>query len=270
MLASVFLIASSVHSQTVARRQAWQQSGPDNIAFDRLDPFVPIRMGATLNPAPASTPGGVVPVSQLHIPGKALKEYERSEKAFRSGDLTSSATHLQKALEIYPQFVNAHNALGLRYFQLGEYEKALGEHQSAIAVSPTDRDAHTNLSLDLLLLNRYSEAETEARRALELDPQSSGPRYMLGRALIAQLQVTPEAMRMLTESQDAFPNAALVLAQLHFVRGNADETMKDLRHYLRAPADRDNQHKAQCWLAQLSGETPDPGCSDVPGRPSFK
>lgn len=270
LLASVFLSASSLHGQIAARRQAWQQSGPDNIAFDRLDPFAAIRMGATLNPAPAPAPAGVVPVSQLHIPGKALKEYERSEKAFRSGDLTSSASHLQKALEIYPQFVSAHNALGLRYLQFREYEKALSEHKSAIALSPTDRDAHSALSLDLLLLNRYSEAAAEARHALELDPQSSAPRYVLGRALIAQLQVTPEAMRMLKESQDAFPNASLVLAQLHFVLGNPDETINDLRHYLRAPAERDNQHKAECWLARLSGETPDASCSDVPGRPSFK
>jgi tetratricopeptide (TPR) repeat protein len=212
----------------------------------------------------------VVSASQLHIPGKALKEYERSQKAYRSGDLTSSAAHLQKALEIYPQFVSAHNALGLRYVQLREFDKALDEHQSAVALNEADGEVHSDLSLDLLLLNRYRDAEAEARRALEITPQASGPRYVLGRALIAQLQVTPEALRMLQESQDAFPNASLVLAQLHFTFGNTEETINDLRHYLRAPAQRDNQHKAKCWIAQLTGETPGASCSDVPSRPSFK
>jgi len=268
LLASLSFLASNLLAQSAPRRQVWQPAGQDNVAFDRLDRFASIRMAATPNPTPP--PGGVVPVSQLHIPGKALKEYERSQKAFHSGDITSSATHLQKALEIYPQFVSAHNALGLRYVQFHEYDKALAEHQSAVAISPNDGEAHTNLSLDLLLLNRYSEAEAEARHALELDPQTPGPRYVLGRTLIAQLQVTPEAIRMLKESQDAFPNASLVLAQLHFVLGNAEETVNDLRHYLRAPTDRDNQHKAECWLARLTGETPDASCSDVPGRPSFR
>jgi len=75
---------------------------------------------------------------------------------------------------------------------------------------------------------------------------------------------------MLKESQDAFPNASLVLAQLHFIQGNPDETINDLRHYLRRPVEPDNKHKAECWLARLTGQSPDPGCSDVPGRPSFK
>jgi tetratricopeptide (TPR) repeat protein len=269
LLAFVFFAVSGLHAQIAPRRQAaWQQAGPDNIAFDRIDPFAAMRREAAVNPAP--TPGGIVAASQLHIPGKALKEYQRSEKAYNSGDLASSVAHLQKALGIYPQFVGAHNALGLRYVQSHEYEKALGEHQSALALSPADSDAHSDLSLDLLLLNRYSEAEAEARYALQLAPQATGPRYVLGRALIAQLQVTPEAIRMLSESQDAFPNASLVLAQLHFVLGNADETIKDLRHYLRNPAQNDNKHKAECWLARLSGETPDASCSDAPGRPSFK
>ena len=267
VIGPIVKISKPAH-RVVHYKQVRQQAVTDNVGFDRLDPFSAIRIGAALNPTPA--PGAIIPASQLHIPGKALKEYQRSQKAFHSGNLTSSANHLQKAIEIYPQFVSAHNALGLRYVQFRQYEKAIGEHQSSVALSPSDGEAHADLSLDLLLLNRYAEAEAEARRALELDPRASGPRYVLGRALIAQLEVTPEAMRMLKETENTFPNASLVLAQLHFALGNADETINDLRHYLRAPADDHNQHKAECWLARLTSATPDAGCSDVPGRPSFK
>lgn len=267
MLASAFF-ASTLQAQS-PHRHAWQQNGPDNVPFDRLDAFSEIRMGAA-NPASVAG-GGIVPSSQLQVPGKALKEYERAQKAYHSGDLSSSASHLQKAIEIYPRFVGAHNALGLRYIQLRDYEKALGEHQSALALSPTDSEARADLSLDLLLLNRYPEAEAEARRALQIAPQASGPRYVLGRALIAQLHVTPEALQMLKESQNEFANASLVLAQLHFVLGNSGETINDLRSYLRSPrAESDNKHKAECWLARLTGQIPDASCADVPGRPSFK
>jgi len=267
LLASLFF-ASSLHAQVSPRRQVWQQTGPDNAAFDGTNPFARMRV-STVDPA-AAPPGGVIPASQLRIPGKALKEYERSLKAYGSGDLSSSTEHLQKALEIYPQFLRAHNDLGLRYVQMRQFDKALAEHRSAVAIGPADSDAHADLALDLLLLNRYSEAESEARQSLNLAPSKSGPRYVLGRALIAQRQATPEAMRMLKESEDAFPNASLVLAQIHSTLGNADETINELRHYLRAPADRENQHKAECWLARLSGQSVDPSCSDVPGRPSFK
>lgn len=266
LLASVFFV-SSLHAQ-VSRRQTWQQP-TDKAVFDRVDPFATIHAAAAVNPNPAPS-GGIIPASQLLIPGKALKEYDHSLKAYKSGDLLSSTAHLQKALEIYPQFLRARNALGLRYMQMREYEKALAEHQFAIALSPTDSDAHANLSLDLLLLNRNSEAEREARQSLNLAPQATGPRYVLGRALIAQHQFTPEALRMLKESESAFPNASLVLAQIRFTLGNADETIHELRQYLRAPTDRENRHKAECWLARLTGQPEDAGCSDVPGRPSFK
>ena len=267
LLASL-LFVSSLHAQTSPRRQTWQQAGPDNAAFDRIDPLASIRVSA-VNPN-SGPPGGIIPASQLHIPGKALKEYDRSLKAYNSGDLLSSTEHLHKALQIYPQFLRARNALGLRYVQMRQYEKALAEHQSAVALSPTDSDAHADLSLDLLLLNRNGEAEREARQSLSLAPQATGPRYVLGRALIAQRQLTPEALRMLKESENAFPNASLVLAQIQFTLGNVDETIHELRQYLRAPAERENQHKAECWLARLTGPIEDVTCSDVAGRPSFK
>jgi tetratricopeptide (TPR) repeat protein len=268
LLAAVFLIPS-LHAQ-VSRRQTWQQqSNPDNTAFDRVDPFATIHGVAAVNPNPAPS-GGIIPASQLLIPGKALKEYDRSLKAYNSGDLASSAEHLQKALEIYPQFLRARNALGLRYMQMREYEKALAEHQFAVTLSPADSDAHADLSLDLLLLNRNSEAEREARQSLNLAPQATGPRYFLGRALIAQHQFTPEALRMLKESENAFPNASLVLAQVYFTSGNTDETINHLRQYLRAPTERENQHKAECWLASLTGHPVDAACADVPARPAFK
>ena len=267
VLLAQLLFVSSLHAQTAPRRQL-QQAGPDNAAFDRIDPFATLRVPA-VNPS-APPPGGMIPASQLHIPGKARKEYDRSLKAYNSGDLLSSTEHLQKALQIYPQFLRARNALGLRYVQMRQYQEALAEHQSSVALSPTDSDAHADLALDFLLLHRNSEAEREARQSLSLAPQATGPRYILGRALIAQRQLTPEAIRMLKESENAFPNASLVLAQIHFTLGNADETILELREYLRAPAERENAHKAECWLASLTGQTEDVTCSDVSGRPSFK
>src|SRR5947209_17415388 len=134
LLASLFFV-SNLQAQVSPRRQILQQQvGPNNAAFDRSDPFARIRVPSV---APGATPpGGIIPASQLHIPGKALKEYDRSLKAYGSGDLFSSAEHLQKALEIYPQFLRARNALGLRYVQMRQYDKALAEHQSAVAISP--------------------------------------------------------------------------------------------------------------------------------------
>jgi tetratricopeptide (TPR) repeat protein len=198
-----------------------------------------------------------------------VKEFERAQKAFRSGDIPTSAEHLQKALQIYPDFLLAHNALGLRYMQLGEYQKALAEHELALSLDPRSPQTRQDLCFVLLLLNRNQEAETEARQALELDSKLVAAPYVLGRALVAQRRATPEALDMLRRSENLFPDASLVLAQIHFAAGRTDQVIAELRQYLRAPLDADNKQKAECWVAQLSQQSLPAGCPAGVTRPSF-
>lgn len=199
-----------------------------------------------------------------------MKEFERSQKAFRSGDVHTSVEHLQNALQIYPDFIQAHNALGVRFIQLGKYQEALAEHQAALSLDPLSAVTHQDISFVLLLLNRNKEAEDEARESLNLDSRLVSSRYVLGRALIGQGRFTPEGMEMLRQSADAYPDASLVLAQIHFTRGQTDQVVADLRNYLRAPLDADNKQKAECWVAQLSQQPLPAGCPAGVTRPSFQ
>jgi tetratricopeptide (TPR) repeat protein len=274
VLLFAFFFASNLQGQ--ARRGPLPVRDPATVnggiaSLDSTD-----RLAATrerLEPAPA-TPGPAagnrIPVSQLRIPSKAIKEFERSQKANQSGDVRASAEHLRKALEIYPDFIQAHNALGLRFIQLGQYQQAVTEHELALSLDPHSAQTHLDLSLALLLLNRTQEAEAEARQSLDLDSQAVAARYVLARALLAQRRATPEAMEMLRQSENAFPDASLVLAQVHFATGRTDETIADLRRYLRAPSDADNKQKAECWVAQLSHQPSPAGCPAEATRPSFR
>jgi hypothetical protein len=92
---------------------------------------------------------------------------------------------------------------------------------------------------------------------------------VLGRSLVAQRHATPEALELLHQSEVAFPDASLVLAQIHFTWGQTDQVIVDLRHYLRAPVNADNKHKAECWAAQLSKQSLPAGCPAEVTRPSF-
>lgn len=233
---------------------------------------VRMRANPPVDPARKAYPQGaaLVPASQLSIPPKAAKEFERSQKAFQSGDRASSTAHLQKALHIYPDFIDAHNALGLRFLQTGQYDKALAEHERAVAVDSHVAQTHEYLALALLTLNRPQQSEAEARQSLDLDPQVPGSRYILARALIGQGQITPEAIGMLRQAEDAIPNASLVLAQIYFSAGKSDQVVEELRRYLKAPVDADNKQRAECWVAQLSGESLPTGCPAGVTRPSFR
>jgi tetratricopeptide (TPR) repeat protein len=271
-LVFTFVFASNLHAQA-SRSPVWAP-GAVNGWTTSLDVTDPARVRLARPESNGETPSPhasyAVPVSQLRIPSKALKEFERSQTAFQSGDLRASAEHLQKALQIYPDFIQAHNSLGVRFVQLHEYQKALIEHQTALSLDPHSALTHQDLSFALLLLNRNQEAEAEARQSLDLDSQLVVSHYVLGRAVIAQGHVTPEAIEMLRKSESAFPDASLVLAQIHFIMGQNDQVIAELRHYLRAPVDLDNKRKAECWVAQLSQQPLPAGCPAEVTRPSFR
>jgi len=274
MIVSLFIVlffASQLAAQrALARRPIGTSSAVEFRTYlDSNDPLSLFHMPES-NRAPKPPSANSVPVTQLRIPSKAMKEFERARKAFESGDIRTSADHLQRAVQIYPDFIEGHNALGLRFVQIGEYQKAVTEHEIALSLDPRNAQTHQDLSLALLLTNRNQEAETEARQALHLDPQPAASRYFLARALIGQGHFTPEAIQLLHQSEHTFPNASLVLAQIHFTEGRTEQVIAALNRYLQAPPDPDNKQKAECWVAQLSQQPVPTGCPTEVTRPSFR
>jgi tetratricopeptide (TPR) repeat protein len=195
--------------------------------------------------------GETVSLGELRIPPKAIKEIQRSQTALRSGDVRSSAAHLERALQIYPQSLEVHNNLGSRYIDLHEYKKAAVEFQKAIDIDPRVMQPFNNLSVALFLLQRYPDAEAAARRALDLDPRNPTSRYMLGCILATDKRNPVEAMELLRQTRREFPDSRLLLAEILVRRGAISEAENELRDYLAVPGAEKKQN-VERWLARLT------------------
>ena len=195
----------------------------------------------------------MVSVGDLVVPPKAAKEFDRSMKAFQSGDFLSAAGHLEKAIHIDPVFVQAHNNLGATYVNLREYDSAVIQFQKAIELAPNLEEPYHNLGLALLLLRRFPEAEVAVRHALDISPQRSSARYTLGRILAMEGSNTPEAVDLLSQAATELPEARLPLAQVLLNQGAVDQAIAQLRAYLKDP-DPQKKQVVECWLAQLVKE----------------
>jgi tetratricopeptide (TPR) repeat protein len=195
--------------------------------------------------------GDTISVRDLLIPRKALKELQRSQSALQSGDTRSSARHLEKALQIYPNYLAGHNSLGARYIELHKYEKAAAEFQKAIDIDPRVMPPVNNLSVVLFLLQRYAEAEAAARRAHDLDLHDLTACYMLGAILTTENRNPEEAMEMLRQTRSEFPDARLLLAKILVRRGDMEGAKKELRDYLLLP-DAEKRQNVERWLARLA------------------
>lgn len=78
----------------------------------------------------------------------------------------------QKSLAVNPDYVEAHNALGVIYSSQKQYALALEHFQKAIELTPTATYLHNNLGYAYLLQERYGEAATAFEEALHFDPQN--------------------------------------------------------------------------------------------------
>jgi tetratricopeptide (TPR) repeat protein len=218
-------------------------------------PFATVPSGQPINSGRNAQPGmaGTVSVNELKVPAKAIHELEQSLKAYKSGDLRGSATHLEKVLSIDPQYYPAHNALGRLYVRLHEYEKALGEFEKATAAEPGSAQERHNLSATLCLLKRYPESESAARATLQLDPMRATTQYVLANALIGEGHVNDEVVALLKQSSAEVPNARLVLAHALIRRGAKEEAKEELRAYLATPGapGKDDVRK---WVEELESE----------------
>lgn len=215
----------------------------DPLAESEIPPDVP-------TPAVKAAPvGDTVSVRSLQLPPGAIKEFRRSEKCVGTGDFSCAAHHLEKALRVDPQFVEAHNNLGASYLQLSRYQDAIGEFKAAIALDEKMAASYRNMSLALFTLRRYAEAETAARQALTLNPKQKAAQYSLGRALAAEGSASPEAEQLLRGSLTDFPDARLSLAQVLMNRCANLDAAKELRSYLDTnEVQPETRRKVQAWI----------------------
>ena len=188
----------------------------------------------------------------LHpVPSKAAQEFVRSSEASSAGNVKKAIQHLEKAVRIYPEYVEAYNNLGVGYMRLNQFERAVGEFGKAIALDSTSEGIHLNLGLALLALGRLSEAEVSARKAVELAPRSLAAHYALGQVLFGQQKMTDEALDILRKTEAQFPLARLLVAHILLVRRAIPEAAAELKAYL-ASERPDKRQDVQVWLELLA------------------
>src|SRR5262249_30656109 len=112
-----------------------------------------------------------VGVTSLSVSPKAIDEMRRAYDA--KGDVEKARRHLQRAIEISPNFDEALNNLGTYYYRDGRFETAANLFQRALNANPNSFVAQVNLGGALVSLRDYERALVENFKALEMRPGDS-------------------------------------------------------------------------------------------------
>ena len=167
----------------------------------------------------AASPGIQLPpisLSRLQhkVPKQAVKEYTAAHQASKRGERNKAILHLQKALEIDPDYFEAHNNLGVQWMREGKAAEALRAFERAIAIDASDPLAETNLAVALLTLGRFAEAEAAARAGLRGDGLSARARLYLALSLLEQNKARKEVLFHLVKASSQLEPARKLLEQL--------------------------------------------------------
>jgi Ca-activated chloride channel homolog len=197
------------------------------------------------NGSEVQSPSASVSKLDLKAPGKAQREYDKGFQLLMKKDLPAAVGHLGNALQIYPNYVAAHNALGTAYLGLNQNEEARGEFDKAVTLDDHLPNSYLNLGCAQLALKQYPAAEESLRKASSIAP------------LDIQLQLA------LTYGEFANHNYPAVVATAQQVHEHKHKNAA-LVHYFAAGAwaAQDNLAEAQHEIETVLQEDPKSGSAD--------
>jgi tetratricopeptide (TPR) repeat protein len=144
----------------------------------------PTMVDVVLKRKKSRTTGGASPgtVFVQVIPPAAREEYNRGLKGIKK-DHESGILALKKAVEIFPDYFDALELLGIEYVKQGQFDKAIPILTRALTVNNKAGSSMYWLGVAYLNLNRFNESIEWLQQAATSNPGNPNVHMMLGLAL---------------------------------------------------------------------------------------
>lgn len=186
--------------------------------------------------AQSQQPGNVVSVRELLIPPKALRAFEQGIELLAKNDPAGSLRHFQTAVAEYAGYYEAYDRIGAADLKLWRITEAEQAFRKSIEVSG-GQYAHSLFALGAILdtQKNFAEAMTVIRKGLDLEPDSWTGEYYQGLAQFGldRLEEAEESVREALRIKTDFPEAHLLLADIHSREEDYGSLVNDLNEYLK-------------------------------------
>jgi Tfp pilus assembly protein PilF len=191
------------------------------------------------------------------FPKPAVKEFEKGTRADNAGKKDDAIRHYQKALEMAPDFYEAHNNLGSDYLSKSDFSDARKEFELAIVENQSDAAGYFNLSNACILMNNVPDAQKYLDEGIRREPESALGQFLLG-SLDMKTGKLPEAESALRQSIRFNPvmvQPRLQLVNLLLQERKNTEAIQELHDFLTTFPDNSFSPQARKVLEKLEGPT---------------
>ncbi len=151
----------------------------------------------------------------------------------KQGKLKEATQHFERALQLEPDYPETHVDLGVVQAAQGRLDEAIQHYERALQLDPDYTEAHNNLGIALADRGKLDEAVQQYERVLQLKPDYAEAHNNLGIALADQgksneaIQHFERALQLKPDYVEAHYNLGIALAD----QGELDEA---IQHYRRA------------------------------------
>ena len=210
-----------------------------------------------------------------NVPAAARGAFDRAITLSKAGKGQLARVFLEEALKIYPNYFDAHLALGNELFKAGRLTEAMLEFEKARGLNPKDDQVYLSVGLVMMQQKKYDLAASIFADAAVLNPREPIHRLMRGIALIRQAAgvnttfvKNPDAERESLYRQaeqaltDAFdlsghrlPEVYLYRALIYEKRGERARSADELEQYLQINSGAANAQEIREAIRKLRDTT---------------
>jgi tetratricopeptide (TPR) repeat protein len=183
---------------------------------------VSVRRTDEVNPQNGS--GSTVAVQDMNIPKAASKEFHKATDLIAREEWKKALEHLNRALTLYPNYIQAYNNLGVVYARMGDREAERSALQKAISLNDHFAPAWVNLARLSIVDRDFPKAETDLDKAAALTPTDPQTLLILANVQLMNLrydQAIATCQKVHSLGQDSHSQDSHSL--VHFIAARALE-----------------------------------------------
>lgn len=205
-------------------------------------------------------PAGVVNAFSQDVPKAARTMFERAQKLSQEGKSPLALAMIQEALKLFPDYFEAHLALGNELLQTSRFDEAIAALERARQLNANDERVYQSFGLILMRQKKFAVAVAVFAEASRLNPTNPLNALMRATALIyhattidptASAQAAADRAFFLNRAEIALTQASdlsdkklsadhLTLATFYEMKNERERAAEELEQYLRKAPDAPN------------------------------
>lgn len=156
---------------------------------------------------------GVINAFTQDIPPAAKQALDAGIKLAAEGKTEAAVENMRKAIQIFPNYFDAHLQLGNTFLKINQLPEAIAELDLARQINPNDERAYQSFGLLLMKQRNYPVAVAIFAEAARLNPANPMNAVMRATALIHQAATTDESKPSTEDRNYLLSRAEVAMSQ---------------------------------------------------------